>query len=279
MSKDSLSPSSTKRYAIPQNMKDSFYAIHHLQQLKENQHTSPSSENNSEPKDGDKKRGRKRPSTENSKPLEPVQTQQRKKFRQPQGSSKARKSNEPMPTLYQTCINVWPEGEELGDYGHDNIQALSNLLKVRLCQAKFKMMAKLDQENELFTFLAEEYMAPQLKKPHTIHLSTQRTNKSSLSMVGNGRNLFQRQHIQEDHIPQPTTPLEIVHSPQRHSTLKKEKKKRTPRASNTTTKTKRNATPKRRSAAADVTPIVQSDGILRKFKGDWHFVYTHFFFS
>lgn len=336
----------TKRYAAPQNLKDSFYAIHHIQKsIKENnerilqqlENTAPTSENvepasteetTSSSRTSTSKtttstvRGRKRiapeqihkytpPSaiaaaasihhqTASSPPHTNSQQQnesvKRKKPRQ-QNPKTQRKSTTAsnttmasssaaadLPSLYQTCFGLWPEQHSLGDYSHDNIKALSNLLKVRLCQAKFKMLGSLDGDNELFSFLAEECASPRPRSPHTIKFSGKQS-KSSLSVVGNGKNLFRRHQnnqyrydatqqvsyslgkedpysAKQAHTPKDNTTLT---SPQRtplNTTKPKERKKKTPRtnAAAAKTTTKKNTTPKRKSAAADVTPIVQSDG-------------------
>lgn len=349
----------TKRYAAPQNLKDSFYAIHHIQKsIKENnerilqqlENTAPTSEN-VEPTPTEEStsaskplgakttttvRGRKRiapeqihkytppsaiaaaasihhqmsssPPHTNSQQQQQTESVKRKKSRQ-QNPKSQRKSTTAatsmsssttaaaaeLPSLYQTCVGLWPEQHSLGDYSHDNIKSLSNLLKVRLCQAKFKMLGSLDGDNELFSFLAEECASPRPRSPHTIKFSGKQS-KSSLSLVGNGKNLFSRHqnnHYRYDasstqqqasystgkddpYSKQAHTPKDNTHanatttstttttaSPQRtplNTNKTKERKKKTPRTNAAKTTTKKNTTPKRKSAAADVTPIVQSDG-------------------
>ncbi|KAL0576908.1 hypothetical protein ABG067_008878, partial [Albugo candida] len=68
-------------------------------------------------------------------------------------------------------------------------------------------------------------------------------NKSALSVVGNGRNLFKRHQDSQDS-------QEEQNEQESEEPKAKEKKKRTPR----------NTSKKRKSAAADVAPILQSDG-------------------
>ncbi|CAO3611064.1 unnamed protein product [Mucor hiemalis] len=312
----------TKRYAAPQNLKDSFYAIHHIQKtikenneriLQQSENTAPTLENVERTVDElrSKKsvtttttttvRGRKRiapelihklaPAADSPPPPHNLQNEsvKRKKSRQ-QNTKAQRKSNTTaiavsaaeLPSLYQTCVGLWPEQQSLGDYSHDNIKSLSNLLKVRLCQAKFKMLGTLEQDNELFSFLAEECASPKPRSPHSIKFSGKQS-KFSLSIVGNGKNLFSRHQNRQYHYDTSltaktttTTPMKddtylkqahtpkdnMACSPQRTplTTKSKERKKKTPRNNATKTTTKKSSTPKRKSAAADVTPIVQSDG-------------------
>lgn len=259
-----IDPNGTKRYSIPQNYKDSFYAIHHIQ--RSNESTSPSAEN-AEPTKSKKlttMRGRKRVTHEQSLSSTKPSDQQRKRSRQP--NTKIRKSSQELtstapPQLYKTCNGIWPEQQSLGDLGYDNIKALSNLLKVRLCQAKFKMMAKLDGDNELFTFLAEEYVTPKHKLPCPIQLSGKKQNKSIASVVGNGKNLFSRNvHCNQLDILVPSLTEEITTPPSIpvQPTQSKQKKRKVPRAPNAPhVKAKRS---KKKSAAADIAPVTLSDG-------------------
>jgi hypothetical protein len=322
---------STKRYSIPQNYKDSFYAIHHIQRsIKENERLQEQQQDENNNVSSSSPITPSLTSTKGGENMEPTLTPtivtptKNKKLNNHSGSgsggnNRARKrtlapdhnkstaagdspangqSEAPptvkrkksrqhkKPTLYQTCEGLWPpeQQQSLGELSHDNIKALSNLLKVRLSQAKFKMMAKLDQDNELFTFLAEEYVPPRPKPPFHIKLKTNLKNKSTMSVVGNGKNLFSRnkqlKQVQQSHasfttstgeidfmLP-PSTPKDqltagtgdFIASPHRHTANKttKERKKRTPRTPGA--KVKRNATPKRKSAAADVAPVTLSDG-------------------
>lgn len=322
---------STKRYSISQQThKDNFYAIHHSQRSikehsDENSSSSPKTPSAQQhdveipsftttTKHSKKSinlnsnnRGRKRIlAPDQTKPTSSSTTIAADSTNAPNNQStetapppvkrnkKSRQRKSIEPTLYQTCDGLWPPEQQLGDLSHDNIKALSNLLKVRLSQAKFKMMAKLDQDNELFTFLAEEYVPPRPRLPHSIRLSSARQNKSCMAVVGNGKNLLSRnnkssnqqqkqqqqqqqqqqeqQHHsnREDNSNIPSTPkeqhsvkLEFATSPHRssHNLKTKERKKRTARTPGAKVR-RPNATPKRKSAAADIPPVVLSDGRL-----------------
>lgn len=212
-------------------------------------------------------RGRKRTGHEQSL----IKPSDRKRSRQL--NSKVRKSSQEYasntpPQLYQTCHGIWPKDQpSLGDLGYDNIKALSNLLKVRLCQAKFKMMAKLDGDNELFTFLAEEYVTPKYKLPCPIQLSGRKQNRSVASVVGNGKNLFARNlhcnpldilvpFTEDITTPPPVTPTAVTVATTPSAAPVKQKKRKVPR-SNPHVKAKRS---KKKSAAADIAPVTLSDG-------------------
>ncbi|KAK4518749.1 uncharacterized protein ATC70_008971 [Mucor velutinosus] len=280
-----------KRRSISQDPKDKFYAIHHTQ------HTDENDNENSEPISAATKvkktnRGRKRmgdkttadgvaaaaaasSSSSSSSMQQQLIKQQRKKPRQ---QSKSRKDQHSIPSLYQTCVGLWPKSSTLDDLAYDQVKAMSDLLKVRLCQAKFKMMARLDQDNELFTFLSNEYVPPKPTARQPVQLvSRKRQNKSTMCLVGNGKNLFARNNKfnKPDQAGPSSTGPAAVHalnetydttalgggsittSPQRPKN-QKERKRKTPKSA--TPKQKRVTTPKRRSAAADVVPVTLSDG-------------------
>lgn len=262
-----MDPHGTKRYSIPQNYKDNFYAIHHIQRNIESNSPSPENTEPAKPKKVSTMRGRKRTGHEQSL----IKPSDRKRSRQL--NSKVRKSSQEYasntpPQLYQTCHGIWPNDQlSLGDLGYDNIKALSNLLKVRLCQAKFKMMAKLDGDNELFTFLAEEYVTPKYKLPCPIQLSGRKQNRSVASVVGNGKNLFARNlhcnpldilvpFTEDITTPPPVTPTAVTVATTPSAAPVKQKKRKVPR-SNPHVKAKRS---KKKSAAADIAPVTLSDG-------------------
>jgi hypothetical protein len=114
------------------------------------------------------------------------------KHRKPDLHSLANNNTSQEYCLFKSCSSIWPgSSHSLGELSHQNITELSNLLKIRLCQAKFKMMATLDQENGLFDFLNDEYVPPQPKIFHTIQLPNTHS-QSTLSVVGNGKSLFRR---------------------------------------------------------------------------------------
>lgn len=246
----------TKRYSIPQNYKDSFYAIHHIHPI-----AAVTSPENTEPLLKKKSapstmRGRKRHDL--TKPSD------RKRSRQQTTPTKARKSSQgelSSPTLYKTCVGLWPkEHHSLGDFGYDHIKALSNLLKVRLCQAKFKMMAKLDGDNELFSFLSEEYATPKHQSTSFIQFSGKKQNKSMAVVVGNGKNLFARNnHCNPLDVLVPFTEQQnptLVTSPTSSESLKP-KKRKVGRPITTNVKAKRS---KKKSATSDILPVTLSDG-------------------
>lgn len=209
----SLMDANTKRYSVPKNYKNSFYAIHHIPRIDsptENTEPTPLTPPPPPPPPPTTANKQKKssntamsPTTRNRKrtTTEPVKNCKRSrsmnKVRKSSNSTQPETNNNSNhPQLYQTCHSIWPEKKTLGEYSYDNIKSLSNLLKVRLCQAKFKMMAKLDSDNELFTFLADEYVTPNHKLPCPIKLN-QKRHKSSLSVVGNGKNLFRRKDVHD----------------------------------------------------------------------------------
>lgn len=290
----------TKRYAISSGIKDNFYAIRHIPHSSSINENEPlqtimdiKSENMATKIKPNKSmhstavnRGRKRivpepvsaavattttaaaAPTKDSVPSLNTQpdTAPTKRKKSRHGNTKARKDQH-TPALNQTCCKLWPTNStSMGDLSYDNIKSLSNLLKVRLSQAKLRMIANLDQENDLFSFLSEEYRPPKPRKPVAI---TGKQSKSMLTVVGNSKNLFSRnskapkRHSITYHdvtsLDVPSTPLDATASPQQNN--QKTPTNRKKRASKTTgTKQKRITTPKRRSAAADVIPVTLSDG-------------------
>lgn len=103
-------------------------------------------------------------------------------------------------SLYQTCSMLWPGPPSLGDLSSDNVRSLSELLKVRLSQAKFRVIAaleaegKVEQEKQLYDYLkTEDCSSWPIGKPtrYRIQLSRKRNQGSpSLTVVGNSKNLF-----------------------------------------------------------------------------------------
>jgi hypothetical protein len=103
--------------------------------------------------------------------------------------NEARSQEQQQLQLFNTCKSLWPENQTLGDLSHDKIMELSNLLKIRLLQGKFKLMDNMDPNNELYRLFTQDRVLPtKLKHSHKIALSSKRT-KSVLSVVGNRRNL------------------------------------------------------------------------------------------
>jgi hypothetical protein len=292
----------TKRYSISSGIKDNFYAIHHIPRscpINENEPLQTvmdiKSENMEPVRTKPKKssslttpnRGRKRISPEQvslstpsfpsatavDQPISPLNNQsdtivpKRKKSRHGNTKTRNNSKDQPAPSLNQTCCQLWPDANNtsMGDLSYENIKSLSNLLKVRLSQAKFRMMAKLDQDNELFTFLSEEYVPPKPRKPFAM---TGKQSKSTMAVVGNSKNLFARNNKTPKRysaayhdvtsLDVPSTPIDTT-SPQ-HPNQKTPNSRKKKSSKTTAMKPKRVTTPKRRSAAADVIPVTLSDG-------------------
>lgn len=282
----------TKRYCISQDVKDNFYAIHHIQRLNKENITEGNEniEPIKTPMTNNRKinnRGRKRiapdnnnqqttiftPIISNTTAIAPISQIDIVKRKKPRQQSKSKKEHY---SLYQTCQQIWPESSSLGDLTYDRVKSLGELLKMRLNQAKFKMMARLDKDNELFSILAEEYLALKPKKHFTLSFNNNdrlKSNRSTMVVIGNGKHLFSRQQqksqrrhsinmssMLESIFESPTTPNDDkMTSPQRNSkTPTKDRKKKMSKGM--VIKPKRVTTPKRRSAAADVVPVVLSDG-------------------
>ncbi|ORY91159.1 hypothetical protein BCR43DRAFT_498602 [Syncephalastrum racemosum] len=108
----------------------------------------------------------------------------------------------PQPSpLFKTCHAIWPnhdEQQQLKDMSHDTVKNLSELLKVRLSQAKFRVLAALEESGDHSNLYAHlkadtcenETWPIELKRP-PIKLPTKRAH-SPLITVGNGRNMFTR---------------------------------------------------------------------------------------
>ncbi|KAI9270813.1 hypothetical protein BY458DRAFT_178309 [Sporodiniella umbellata] len=204
---------------------------------------------------------------------------------QPQLKAADFKSGEQLQ-LFNTCKSLWPRNQTLGDFSHDRIVELSNMIKVRLLQGKFKLMDSMDQDNELYSLFSQDRTAPtKIKEPQKITLSGKRT-KSVLSVVGNRRNLptlpqMQNRKQQKEY----TSPLffhdyDALLSPLRQHPTKKEKKtpkptknSRTPIKSPRTpmksprvaakspkTPAKTPNTPRRKGTTPDAPIIVLPDG-------------------
>ncbi|KAI7858454.1 hypothetical protein BDC45DRAFT_308728 [Circinella umbellata] len=101
-------------------------------------------------------------------------------------------------TLYQTCFDIWPGEPSLGDLAHDKIKNLSELLKVRLSQAKFRVIAALEaegQDSALYRQLKSSedecsiWPAGFIGKKHKIKLSRKCNQAPWGVTVGNSRNL------------------------------------------------------------------------------------------
>lgn len=104
--------------------------------------------------------------------------------------------------LYQTCQNLWHGPRSLGDLSYDNIRAMSELLKVRLQQAKYRVIAKMEADgtcvdNELYNSLKTDddcsSWPTSSPRSHKVNMSTKRHKPSlSLRAIGNGRNIFKQ---------------------------------------------------------------------------------------
>ena len=119
-----------------------------------------------------------------------------------------RSSSSLASTLYQTCFDIWPGEPSLGDLAHDKIKNLSELLKVRLSQAKFRVIAALEaegQDSTLYRQLKSSedecsiWPAGFIGKKHKIKLSVKCNQAPWGVTVGNGRNL-KRQKVSKKQI-------------------------------------------------------------------------------
>ncbi|CAO3597565.1 unnamed protein product [Absidia cylindrospora] len=114
-------------------------------------------------------------------------------------------SSSPASSLYQTCIDLWPSEPTLGNFASDNIKNLTNLLKVRLSQAKYRVLAQLEEDDHKHTnptlLSAAQILRddidystwPSFEK-HTIELSTKRSCGYA-SVSGNGVRLFRQRNL------------------------------------------------------------------------------------
>ncbi|KAI8064395.1 hypothetical protein BC940DRAFT_306141 [Gongronella butleri] len=66
-------------------------------------------------------------------------------------SQKQKASASPASSLYQTCVDLWPSEPTLGDFSSDNIKNLTDLLKVRLSQAKYRLLSQLEDNHASLT--------------------------------------------------------------------------------------------------------------------------------
>ncbi|ORE22744.1 hypothetical protein BCV71DRAFT_285116 [Rhizopus microsporus] len=170
-----------KRYSLSSTpLKNDFYAIHHP-------HHTPNDKENLPLHDNHKNLKRQSPEIEVASPC--TLTAERLKRMKLQSVKTPPNNQQEQHQLFSTCKGLWPGSPSLGDLSHDNITAVSNLLKVRLIQGKFKMMANMDPNDELYTLFAQDRVLPnKLRYSYKISLSPKRT-KSVLSVIGNGRNL------------------------------------------------------------------------------------------
>ncbi|KAI8139338.1 hypothetical protein BJV82DRAFT_626894 [Fennellomyces sp. T-0311] len=92
-------------------------------------------------------------------------------------------------SLYQTCMAIWANSPPSLDLRHENIKYLSELLKIRLCQAKIRALASLDDE------------LPQPTKPKRIRLPRKRHQPAppnTRTVSGNGTRLRLHRHEEAD---------------------------------------------------------------------------------
>ncbi|KAG0173512.1 hypothetical protein DFQ28_008216 [Apophysomyces sp. BC1034] len=118
------------------------------------------------------------------------------------------------PSLYNTCANIWPGPASLGEFSHENIKCLSELLKVRLSQAKFRVLATLEsvgtRDDNLSSYLQTNNCSTwlSLRERNPIKLSTKRHRSTcALTTVGSGKNLFTRNTTQKR--PRPPTGIRM----------------------------------------------------------------------
>ncbi|ORZ25566.1 hypothetical protein BCR42DRAFT_485717 [Absidia repens] len=108
-------------------------------------------------------------------------------------------------SLYQTCIDLWPSEPTLGNFASDNIKNLTNLLKVRLSQAKYRVLAQLEEDDHKHTnptllsaarILRDDidYSTWPSFEKHTIELSTKRSC-GYVNVSGNGVRLFRQRNL------------------------------------------------------------------------------------
>lgn len=103
----------------------------------------------------------------------------------------------PKPQLFQTCFDIWPGAPSLGDLNHDNVKCLSELLKVRLSQAKFRLIAALEANDDgrndpLYAQLkteSDDSWPFTMMMRQKITLSHKRHQSTLPVTVGNGKNL------------------------------------------------------------------------------------------
>lgn len=171
-----------KRYSLSSApLKNDFYAIHHP-------HHNPNDKENLPLHDNHKNLKRQSPEIEVASPCT-LTAERLKRMKLQSAKTPPNNQQEEQHQLFSTCKGLWPSSPSLGDLSHDNITAVSNLLKVRLIQGKFKMMANMNPNDELYTLFAQDRVLPnKLRYSYKISLSPKRT-KSVLSVIGNGRNL------------------------------------------------------------------------------------------
>ena len=146
------------------------------------------------------------PHTSPSKPALPVlyspsprkrSRMQQKQPKCPIPSATPFSSHTPKPQLFQTCFDIWPGAPSLGDLNHDNVKCLSELLKVRLSQAKFRLIAALEandngRNDPLYAQLkteSDDSWPFTMMMRQKITLSHKRHQSTLPVTVGNGKNL------------------------------------------------------------------------------------------
>ncbi|KAL0092413.1 hypothetical protein J3Q64DRAFT_1718865 [Phycomyces blakesleeanus] len=177
-------------------------------------------------------------------------------------------AEEKQSSLFKTCSTLWKGEPHLGDFSHDSIKSFGELLKVRLTQAKFRVMGA-DTVNPL----TEQHQSGWFS-PFPIKLSSKRSQSCSLSVVGNGRRLFGTRNtgrkkrtgfrmadVLDRRRATPcmkiTNTSLLTSNPEK---VPKDRKTRTPKL----IKKKLCTTPKRRTPAVNVSPVIVEDG-TRKF--------------
>ncbi|KAI9323700.1 hypothetical protein BX666DRAFT_2108574, partial [Dichotomocladium elegans] len=112
-------------------------------------------------------------------------------------------------SLFQTCTSLWTGSQPQIDYLHyDNVKQLSELLKTRLTQAKYRALDSFDPSSHHRT---DYYDIDSLHLPKRRRLTpfTHKRHQLSLAVSGNGRNLFNRKRNGRRRFfpPQPTLHL------------------------------------------------------------------------
>ena len=153
--------------------------------------------------------------TEPSKPALPIlyKPSPRKRLRVQFDNTEVPRTTSPKPCcaqLYQTCFDIWPGAPSLGGMTHDKVKNLSELLKVRLSQAKYRLIATLEAQGcadplyEQLKNTDDSYWPTGfIGKKRKIRLS-KKCNQSPYGVtVGNGMNLNRVKQVVKPPPPPP----------------------------------------------------------------------------
>ncbi|KAG2224489.1 hypothetical protein INT45_010555 [Circinella minor] len=191
------------------------------------------------------------------------------------GNSSTNQSSLPSSSsLYQTCMGIWANRPpSLGDLRHDNIKYLSELLKIRLCQAKARALASMgsqeatDNNGLLFS-----------NKKHRIKLSRKRHQAAPLntrSVSGNGTRLRKHHHQQRQlynyYSSVPSSSKLLHYNEEDNSMMEKKDKQQIPKKRSISgkkrslnelkgKKTATSTTPKQTRRSRATPPLILEDG-------------------